>query len=175
MTSYTCKRCDLYKTRRSMIEPKGSYLAKYLVICDAPQLSDDTLGKGFVNESSKLLEVMFTKAKIKISDCQFVNIIKCRPCDSVGGRGREPKEEEILACLPYIKDTIAISQHIAVVLVGDLAKKYYRSVFSGVPILTLTDPRIIKIKGGKSSSLFTDNLLKLEAFNDKIIEQEILV
>jgi uracil-DNA glycosylase len=123
------------------------------------------LGKCFIGSSGKLLDQIISRAKIPDIVCYFTNTVLCRPCNSKSEGNREPSQEEVFACMPNVKEVIDAAEYIQmIVLVGLIAKKYYASRFKGMPILEITHPAAILRKGGAQSSLFYDNVRKLERF-----------
>jgi uracil-DNA glycosylase family 4 len=135
-----------------------------LFIGEAPGVSEDILGKAFVGDSGRLLDGMLTAANIPADACFFTNVVLCRPCDDRAGQNREPREDEVFACLNNVFSIVGLIHHEAVVLVGAIAKKYYAARFMGSPILEVTHPAAILRVGGRASSLYIDNVNKLRRF-----------
>ena len=166
-----CTRCSLRKTRVKVVPGRGdASIASLLFIGEAPGISEDMLGKAFIGEAGRFLDTMLNQAGIPGYTCFFTNTILCRPCDKRSGPNREPTKEEIFACLPCVMEIIATIAIAGVVFVGAIANKYYWNRFSGCHKLHITHPSALLQIGGKSSSLYRDNVNKLQNFYNEIKE-----
>lgn len=163
-----CLRCPLHKTKINRITGIGMMTARFLFLSETPSVSEDLIGKGFVSDSNKLLQEIILKSGIKLSDCYFSYMVQCRACDSKRSTNRLPTEEEILACMPNVLNVLGTLRFQGVVLIDSLVDKYYRTRVH-VPHIKITNPNLIKIKGGRASNLYIDTIQKLERFHDKII------
>lgn len=162
-----CLRCQLHKSKINRIPGIGKPFARFLFITETPAMSEDLIGKGFVSDANKLLIEMIGKSGINLDDCYFVYMVQCRACDGKNKPNRIPSEQEILACMPNVLDTIGKISFHGVVLVDALVDKYYKTRVH-VPHIMITSPNLIKIKGGRMSNLYIDTIRRLERFNDKI-------
>lgn len=100
-----CRKCSLYKERvRDKCYPvigQGSHQAKIFFIGEAPGAREAKTGYPFCGTSGKILDELLESAGIKREDTYITNILKCRPSNN-----RNPKTEEISACVPYLEKQI---------------------------------------------------------------------
>jgi len=155
-----CTSCQLAKYRSKIVIGRGDPLsAKYLFLGEAPGMSENVLGEAFIGESGKLLDIMITKAGILLLDCFFTNTVLCRPCDSRDGKNREPKKEEVFACLQNVQKIINSMLHLEIVFfAGRVGERYYASRLKGTRSVYIAHPSSILKYGGKSSSIFIDTV-----------------
>lgn len=101
---------------KSCINPvpgEGNPDAEILLIGEAPGSQEDKLGRPFVGASGKFLEEMLASINLRRDDVFITNIVKFRPPEN-----RDPNEEEIKACLPYLLKQIKIIQPKLIVFLG---------------------------------------------------------
>ncbi len=98
-----CKKCSLYKTRRLPVIGKGNHQANIVFVGEAPGFQEDRTGRPFCGSAGKVLDYLLMGIGIKREDIYITNILKCRPPGN-----RDPKEEEIRACAPYLERQIEI-------------------------------------------------------------------
>ena len=98
-----CVKCGLAATRTRTVFGVGNPHADWLVIGEAPGAEEDRQGKPFVGAAGKLLDAMLQAIGLSREQNVFItNMLKCRPPGN-----RDPKAEEIAACLPYLMRQIA--------------------------------------------------------------------
>ena len=156
-----CQNCPLYKTRIRQVIGRGEPEARLVFIRESPSSSEDTLGRAFVSDSSKVLMEMIARVGIPIDECYFTYMVQCR------AGGRAPSAEEIMACMPNIGFELGVVQYSGAIFIGDVVEKYWKNRIKS-PYVKLTDLNIIFAKGGPASNLFIDNLNKLERFYAKV-------
>ena len=67
----------------------------------------------------------FIKSKLKkIPTYYITNTVLCRPTDKIGGRNRQPTEEEVLSCRENVLKRILEVNADATILVGKFAENY---------------------------------------------------
>jgi uracil-DNA glycosylase family 4 len=71
-----------------------------------------------------LLDKILESVNIKREDIYITNILKCRPPNN-----RDPKEEEIKACTPYLNRQLEIIQPKVIVTLGNYATKFILKKF----------------------------------------------
>lgn len=92
---------------------EGDPDAKIMLIGEAPGSQEDKVGRPFVGASGKFLEEMLGTIDLRRDDVFITNIVKFRPPDN-----RDPSQEEIDACLPYLLKQIKIIQPQLIVFLG---------------------------------------------------------
>ncbi len=115
---YNCKKCPLYKFRKKPVPGEGPLDAKIMIVGEAPGRFEDELGKPFVGPAGKLLDHLLSLINIKREEVYITNVVKCRP-----PKNRDPKPEEIEACLPYLKLQIKIIKPSIIIAVGRISGK----------------------------------------------------
>jgi len=112
-----CVKCGLAATRTRTVFGVGNPHADWLVIGEAPGAEEDRQGKPFVGAAGKLLDAMLQAIGLSREQNVFVaNMLKCRPPGN-----RDPKAEEVAACLPYLMRQIAAIKPKLILAVGRIA------------------------------------------------------
>ena len=130
----SCKKCDLWKTRKIPVPGEGSLHPKVMFIGEAPGFNEDLQGKPFVGKAGKVFDELLKSIGIDRRDIYITNILKCKPPEN-----RSPKTEEIKACTPYLDSQIAIIKPKIIVTLGSFSMSYIFDKFG--------------LKQGKISSL----------------------
>ncbi len=112
----SCKRCVLHKYRTNPVPGEGPASAKVMFIGEAPGRNEDLQGRPFVGRAGELLDYLMNLARLDRSKVFITNVVKCRPPNN-----RDPKPEEISACLPYLRGQIAVIQPKLIVCLGRFA------------------------------------------------------
>ncbi|MGB9680499.1 MAG: uracil-DNA glycosylase [Thermoanaerobacteraceae bacterium] len=118
MECLNCKKCNLSNTRNNVVFGEGSYKSKIMFIGEGPGKDEDLQGKPFVGRAGQLLNKMLEAINLKREDIYIANIVKCRPPNN-----RVPLEEEIQACIPYLRNQVAIISPKIIVCLGSTAAK----------------------------------------------------
>ncbi len=112
----TCTRCDLHRSRTNAVPGEGPADANVMLIGEAPGYWEDQKGRPFVGAAGKYLTELLGTAGLKRDDVFIGNILKCRPPGN-----RDPTDEEIEACSPYLKKQIQIIKPKLIVALGRFA------------------------------------------------------
>lgn len=112
-----CKKCSLYEKRvKDTFYPvigEGNHQAKIIFIGEAPGLQEAKTGRPFCGASGKILDQLLESVGIERQDVYIANILKDRPPDN-----RDPQEEEIKACFPYLERQIETIKPKVICLLG---------------------------------------------------------
>lgn len=115
--AHNCKKCELSKSRTSIVLFSGSETASIMLIGEAPGADEDKIGLPFVGRAGKFLTSMLEDAGFnREKDLYITNIVKCRPPNN-----RKPKGVEVEACAPYLAAQIEAVRPKVIVLVGSSA------------------------------------------------------
>ena len=87
-----------------------------MIVGEAPGRREDELGRPFVGMAGRLLDVLLGHAGLKREEVYITNVVKCRPPGN-----RDPKQEEIEACLPYLLRQIRLIKPKVIVALGRIA------------------------------------------------------
>lgn len=98
-----CERCKLSKQRKNIVFGEGNPRASIMFIGEAPGSEEDIQGRPFVGEAGQLLTRLINKMGFKREEVYIANIVKCRP-----PLNRDPEEDEIRTCFPFLKKQIEI-------------------------------------------------------------------
>lgn len=112
----TCTRCGLHKTRTNAVPGEGPADADVMLVGEAPGYWEDQKGLPFVGAAGKFLTELLRTAGLKREDVFVGNILKCRPPNN-----RDPTDEEIEACSPYLKKQIQLIKPKLIVALGRFA------------------------------------------------------
>lgn len=111
-----CQRCKLLKGRKNIVFGEGSIDAEIMFIGEGPGEDEDIQGRPFVGKAGQLLTKLIEKMGFKREDVYIGNIVKCRPPFN-----RDPEEDEINACSPFIKKQAEIISPKVIVSLGRIS------------------------------------------------------
>jgi DNA polymerase len=128
-----CSRCPLSASRTRGVPGVGDPNAEWLFIGEAPGADEDRQGEPFVGQAGKLLDAMMAGIGLQRGRNVYIaNILKSRPPGN-----RDPKPEEVSACLPYLERQIDLIKPKLIVVLGRIAAQ----------TLLVTDTPIGKLRG----------------------------
>lgn len=119
-----CERCELKKTRRQVVLPRGSVVAPIMFIGEAPGRTEDEEGQPFVGMAGKWLDEIIRVLGLGDTDYYITNTVKCRPTTSEGNN-RAPTDEEIRICGDWLKQEIDTVNPKVIVLMGNTALRAF--------------------------------------------------
>ena len=111
-----CTKCPLHKTRTNPVPGEGGFEKGILIVGEAPGKNEDLQGRPFVGRAGKLLDDLLSSIGLSRKDVFITNVLKCRPPNN-----RDPTEEEISACSPYLEAQINALQPKLIVTLGRFA------------------------------------------------------
>ena len=112
-----CTLCPLHATRTQGVLGVGPRRADWLVIGEAPGAEEDRRGEPFVGAAGQLLDAMLRAIGLdRHTNVYIANVLKSRPPNN-----RDPRPEEVEACLPYLVRQIALLQPKIMLAVGRIA------------------------------------------------------
>jgi DNA polymerase len=111
-----CTKCALHSTRTQGVFGVGNRRADWLIIGEAPGAEEDRQGEPFVGRAGKLLNAMLLSLGLPREHVFIANVLKSRPPGN-----RDPKPEEVGACLPYLMRQIALLKPKLMLAVGRIA------------------------------------------------------
>jgi uracil-DNA glycosylase family 4 len=159
----TCTRCRLAQGRTQVVYGVGDPNADLMFIGEAPGFHEDRQGEPFVGAAGQLLNRMLAEVEIPRSDVYIANVILCRPPGN-----RDPLEDELVACKPWLDERIEIIDPSVIVTLGNWATRYIlgkqvsitrvrgqRFPWSGRTVIPTFHPAAILHGGGESSNQMT--------------------
>jgi DNA polymerase len=84
-----------------------------LFVGEGPGSDEDRQGLPFVGAAGQLLDKMIGAMGYGRDEVYICNVVKCRPPDN-----RKPEPDEMEACLPYLREQIAIVDPKVIVALG---------------------------------------------------------
>ena len=128
----TCTLCPLHQTRTQGVFGVGNRNAQWMVIGEAPGADEDRQGEPFVGRAGQLLNSMLKAIGLPREQVFIANILKSRPPNN-----RDPRPEEVRACIPYLFRQIELVNPQLILCVGRIAAQ----------TLLETDTTIGKLRG----------------------------
>ena len=113
-----CRRCPLYRTRTHAVVSDGSSTARLVFVGEAPGRDEDLQGKPFVGAAGQLLTKMIQAMGLRREEVYICNVLKDRP-----PANRVPLPEEVEACLPFLREQLAIVKPAVICTLGAVAAK----------------------------------------------------
>lgn len=111
-----CQKCPLHETRNHVVFGGGNRKSKVMLIGEGPGEQEDLKGEPFVGRAGKLLDDMLALIGLDRNDVYIGNIVKCRP-----PKNRDPRPEEQEACLPWLRNQVALMRPKIIVSLGRIA------------------------------------------------------
>lgn len=122
-----CTDCRLSETRNTVVFAAGSPDANVMIVGEGPGQQEDEQGVPFVGRSGQLLMQLLAEQGITREDVYIANVVKCRP-----PRNRDPRQDEIDACKPYLRRQIQLVDPKVVVTVGNFSSKLLLGTTVGI-------------------------------------------
>lgn len=111
-----CRRCKLAPGRTNLVFGEGNPAARLLFIGEGPGREEDMQGRPFVGDAGKLLTRLIEWMGSRRENVYIANVVKCRP-----PMNRAPEEDEVAACLPFLKRQIEIIGPAVIMTLGGVA------------------------------------------------------
>ncbi len=115
----TCPKCRLAQTRTNVVWADGNLDSELLFIGEAPGHHEDKQGIPFVGAAGQLLDKLLAEIGLDRTKAAIVNVIKCRPPGN-----RDPQQDEIDACRPYLEAQLAHMKPTVIVTLGNFATRF---------------------------------------------------
>ncbi|MCL4434742.1 MAG: uracil-DNA glycosylase [Actinobacteria bacterium] len=123
-----CTACGLATNRTNVVFGIGDPRADLMFVGEGPGREEDIAGEPFVGKSGKLLDrLMQQELGIVRSQCYIANVVKCRPPNN-----RNPFEEEISACRPFLEAQIREIDPAVIVTLGNFATRLLLDTTEGI-------------------------------------------
>ena len=165
-----CEKCKLCKGRKNIVFGVGNKNAKIMFIGEGPGADEDSQGEPFVGKAGQLMDKAFIGLGIKREEVYIANIIKCRP-----PQNRDPEQDEIKACIDYLRNQVMLVKPKIIVLLGRIAMN---SILGEEYKITASRGKWVEKKGIEymptwhPAALLRDETKKIEFLNDLKLVQE---
>ena len=113
-----CTKCKLCENRTNIVFGEGKKDTKIMFIGEGPGADEDKDGIPFVGKAGKLMDQALIGLGIKREELYITNIVKCRPPSN-----RNPEQDELEACLNYLRNQVILIKPQIIVLLGSIALK----------------------------------------------------
>ncbi|MGQ0428338.1 MAG: uracil-DNA glycosylase [Gammaproteobacteria bacterium] len=168
-----CRLCGLCETRTQTVFGTGDLHARLMVVGEAPGAEEDRQGEPFVGRAGLLLNSMLRAAGFERGEVYIANVIKCRPPNN-----RDPSQEEMDRCLPYLRRQIELLGPAAILCVGRIAAQRLLGReealsrlrgrvhdFAGVPVIVTYHPAYLLRAPGEKRKSWVDLKLALRVLH----------
>jgi DNA polymerase len=98
----------------------GNPHAEIVFIGEAPGAKEDAAGTPFVGSAGKMLAALLGSIGLTRDDVYITNVVKFRPPDN-----RDPTKKEKEACMPFLRDELAIIKPTVIVPLGRHALAHF--------------------------------------------------
>jgi uracil-DNA glycosylase family 4 len=123
-----CTKCRLAEGRTQVVFGVGNPDADVMFIGEAPGFHEDKQGEPFVGAAGQLLtKVLGEVLGLGRADVYICNILKCRPPGN-----RDPQEDEIESCTPWLIEQVSLIQPRIIVTLGNFATKFVLQTQMGI-------------------------------------------
>ncbi len=160
-----CTKCRLANGRTQVVFGVGNADADLMFIGEAPGFHEDKQGEPFVGAAGQLLTRMLDEVlALDRGDVYICNVLKCRPPGN-----RDPQEDEIESCTPWLVEQVSLIQPKVLVTLGNFATKFVLQTAQGITrmrgstypwhgrtVIPTFHPAAILRSGGESSRQFLE-------------------
>lgn len=113
-----CTRCPLHEERQQVVFGEGSADADLVCVGEAPGAREDETGRPFVGPAGKLLDRLLLSVGFRREEVYICNVLKSRPPGN-----RDPRDEEIEACSPFLLRQLDLLDPKVIVAFGAFAAR----------------------------------------------------
>lgn len=169
-TADGCTLCRLSEKRKTIVFGEGDPRAKLMFIGEGPGAEEDRSGRPFVGQAGQLLDAMIFAIGLDRSDVYITNIVKCRPPGN-----RDPEDDEVTACSPYLDRQIELIQPRVLVALGKPASHRLTgttkpisalrgrwSTYCGIPLMPVFHPAYMLRTPSKKRETWEDLKMIME-------------
>ncbi|MDQ7793517.1 MAG: uracil-DNA glycosylase [bacterium] len=111
-----CRACSLREGCRGVVFGEGDPSARLVLVGEGPGRLEDEEGRPFVGPAGQLLDRILAAAGFLRREVYITNVVMCRP-----PANRVPQPDEVAACLPWLRDKLAVIRPRIVLCLGALA------------------------------------------------------
>ena len=114
----SCSKCSLWIETPKIVFGEGNPDADIIFVGESSGENESKTGRPFCGKAGILLTKILKSINLTRDNIFITNIIHCRPPNN-----RDPKDDEVSACIDYLKEQIHIIQPKVIVLLGAVALK----------------------------------------------------
>ena len=159
-----CRNCKLCSNRTNIVFGVGNTNSNVMFIGEGPGADEDAQGIPFVGKAGKLMNNAFDIVGINREEIYIANIVKCRPPNN-----RDPQDDEVDACISYLRNQVMIIKPKIIVLLGRIA---LQNILGKEYKITASRGKWIEKKGilymptWHPAALLRDETKKIDFIND---------
>ncbi len=167
----SCQKCELAKTRNSVVFGEGNPHARLMFIGEGPGADEDLQGRPFVGKAGQLLDKMIAAMKFTREEVFIANVVKCRPPNN-----RVPSSDEATACIGYLKRQIELVKPEVIVLLGATAVTFLLGknegitrlrgnwqAYEGIPVMPTYHPAFLLRQESAKRAAWSDLKMVMQA------------
>ncbi len=168
-----CTLCPLHVSRTQAVFGVGNRAAEWMVIGEAPGADEDRQGEPFVGRAGQLLNSMLKAIGFPREQVFIANILKSRPPNN-----RDPRPEEVRACLPYLFRQIELVNPKLILCVGRIAAQTLletdtpigklrgklHHIAGGRPMIVTYHPAYLLRSPGEKRKAWSDLMLAVQTY-----------
>jgi DNA polymerase len=117
----------LAEGRTNVVFGSGHSDADLMIVGEGPGRHEDEQGLPFVGPSGRLLDQLLGEIDLRRDDVYIANVVKCRPPGN-----RDPRDDEIDACKPYLRRQLALVDPRVVLTLGNFSSKLLLQTTTGI-------------------------------------------
>jgi DNA polymerase len=120
-----CRGCHLYGPATQTVFGEGLKRARLMMVGEMPGDREDRAGKVFVGPAGRELDKALERVGIARADVYITNVVKHFKFEERGKRRihQTPKKLEVDACVPWLREELALVRPDVLVLLGATAAK----------------------------------------------------
>ena len=99
---------------------EGAENAEIMFVGEGPGFHEDQQGRPFIGAAGKFLDELLGSINLTRADVYICNVVKCRPPSN-----RDPQQEEIAACAPWLEQQLEIIKPRVIVTLGRFSMNQY--------------------------------------------------
>lgn len=122
-----CQRCRLSQSRHHIVFGAGNPDAELIFVGEGPGYDEDRQGVPFVGAAGQLLTKIILAMGLTRDQVYICNVVKCRPPEN-----RNPKQEEIESCLPFLDRQIVTIAPKIICALGTIAAQTLLSINTAI-------------------------------------------
>jgi uracil-DNA glycosylase len=121
----TCRGCHLYAPATQTVFGEGLKKSKVMFVGEMPGDREDRAGRVFVGPAGRELDKALERVGIARDDVYITNVVKHFKFEERGKRRihQTPKKGEVDACLPWLREELAVVRPEVLVILGATAGK----------------------------------------------------
>ncbi|HJU91255.1 MAG TPA: uracil-DNA glycosylase family protein [Gemmatimonadaceae bacterium] len=124
---HECRRCPLFESATQGVPGEGNPNADLMCIGEAPGATEDATGRPFVGQAGQLLTKILSAINLSREDVFICNVLKHRPPGN-----RNPRPEEVEACVPYLVRQVELIRPKVIVAFGTFAAQTLLNTTQGI-------------------------------------------